>query len=204
MDAFFHTRYYDNTILEWLISFGIIFGSVIVGKIVYWVCGTFVRKLTARTRTKLDDIIVDMVEEPLVFAITLAGIWYGLSRLNLSETAEGWISGVLQFLIVMCVAWLITRLADSLFTEFLAPLAEHSETDLDDQLLPLARKATKIIVWSIAGIVAANNAGYNSVLSSPASASVVSPWRWPPRTPCPMCSAASPCSPTAPSWSTTA
>lgn len=161
MREFFQNEYYDNTILEWLIAFGIIFGSVLVGKIVYWLCGGVVRKLTAKTRTKLDDIIVDMVEEPLVFAITLVGVWYGLSRLNLSETADSWIAGILQFLIVMCVAWVITRLADSLFKEFLAPLADKSETDLDDQLLPLARKATKIIVWSIAVIVAANNAGYN-------------------------------------------
>ena len=46
MGEFFETKYYDNTILEWLISFGIIFGAVIVGKIVYWLCGGVVRKQT--------------------------------------------------------------------------------------------------------------------------------------------------------------
>ncbi len=161
MPDFLDTLYYGNTLLEWLTSFGIIFGTVIIGKIVYWICGTVVRKVTAKTDTRLDDILVDMLEEPLVFAITLGGIWYALSRLSLSATTKGWVAGILSFTVVMCLAWLITRLADSLFKEFLAPLAEHSNTDLDDQLLPLARKATKIIVWSLAFIVAANNAGYN-------------------------------------------
>ena len=158
---FLEGTYYDNTILEWLTAAGIILGSVIVGKIVYFLCGGVARRITAKTKTRLDDIILDMIEEPVVLMLVLAGIWYGLGTLTLSESVTNGVDGFLQFLLVMCVAWLITRLLDSLFEEFLVPLAAKSETDLDDQIIPIVRKTAKILVWSIAVIVALNNAGYN-------------------------------------------
>ena len=41
------------------------------------------------------------------------------------------------------------------------PLAEKTETDLDDQLLPIVRKRHKLAIWSLGIIVALNNAGYD-------------------------------------------
>lgn len=102
-----------------------------------------------------------MVEEPIVFAIVLAAIWYALKRLTLPEVANKFLTGAFQFIIILNVAWLITRLFDSLYKEYLIPLADKTESDLDDQLLPLVRKGTKGIVWVIAVIVGLNNAGYN-------------------------------------------
>jgi MscS family membrane protein len=133
----------------------------VVGKILYWFTTTVVRRLTARTKTRLDDIVIDMIEEPIVFALTVAGIWYGLRQLTLPEAADGWIDQGVQFLIVIIITWLVARLLDALYREYLVPLAERTETDLDDQLLPIVSRGTKLAVWSLGVIVALNNAGYN-------------------------------------------
>jgi MscS family membrane protein len=102
-----------------------------------------------------------MVKEPIVFALTVAGIWYGLRSLNLPETAHVWIGNVFQFLVVLAVAWMVTRVLDAIYREYLVPIAEKSENDLDDQLMPILQKGTKLAVWSIGIIVALNNAGYD-------------------------------------------
>ncbi len=161
MSDFFNNTYYDNTIAQWATAFGIMLGSLIVGKILYWLCSSVVKKLTARTRSNLDDVIVDMVEEPIIVALTVAGVLVGLSTLELSASAQGTISGIRQFVIIICITWLIARLVEAIFTELIAPLADKTDTDLDDQLLPLVRKGTKMFVWSLGTIVALNNAGYN-------------------------------------------
>ena len=161
MQDFLSRTYYGNTVLDWAIAFGIIIAAFILGKILYWVAGTVIRQLTKRTNTKLDDILVDMVEEPAVFALTIAGVWYGLRTLELPETAEVWIGNVVQFLVVLAAAWMLTRVLDAIYREYLVPLAEKSENDLDDQLLPILQKGTKLAVWSIGIIVALNNAGYD-------------------------------------------
>ena len=161
MGDFFDKTFYGNTVLEWAIALLIILGGAIVAKIFYFILKNVVGALTKKTKTRLDDIILDMVEEPVVLAIILGGVWYALKRLEFPEEADVWIGHAFQFVVTLNIAWMITRLFDALFKEYLVPLAEKSDTDLDDQLLPIVRKGTKLVVWSLAVIVALDNAGYN-------------------------------------------
>jgi MscS family membrane protein len=52
-------------------------------------------------------------------------------------------------------------LFDALVKEYLAPRVSGTDSDLDDQLLPIARKGVKVTVWAIAIVVGLNNAGYD-------------------------------------------
>jgi len=97
----------------------------------------------------------------MVFALSAAGIWYGLTYLTLPVAVDRWIGNVFQFLIVLSIGWLVTRLFDSLYREYIVPLAAKTETDLDDQLLPLLSKSTKVIVWGLTIVIALNKAGYD-------------------------------------------
>ncbi len=161
MGEFIAREFYGNTVLEWAIAFGIIIAAFLGGKILYWISGTVIKKLTQKTETRLDDILVDMIEEPIVFALTIAGIWYGLRTLTLPEAAHAWIGNGIQFLVVLAAAWMMARVLDAIFRDYLVPLADKTENDLDDQLLPIVRKGTKLAVWSLGIIVALNNAGYD-------------------------------------------
>ncbi|MFQ5740401.1 MAG: mechanosensitive ion channel family protein [Acidobacteriota bacterium] len=153
--------YYQNTVEQWLVALLIIVGAVIAGKILYWIFGRVVRRLTAKTKTRLDDIIVDMIEEPTTVVVALFGIWYGANTLTLPDNVRLWVGQVFQVLIVLTIAWVISRLFDSLYREYLVPLAAKTETDLDDQILPIARKSVKVVIWALAIIIALDNAGYN-------------------------------------------
>ncbi|MBW2161501.1 MAG: mechanosensitive ion channel family protein [Deltaproteobacteria bacterium] len=153
--------YYGNTATQWLTALGVIVGAVIVGKVIYWIFGNVIKKFTEKTKTKLDDLIIDMIEEPIVFIITVSGVWVGLGTLTLPEPAERWTSNIIHFLIILTIAWLLARLLDAFVREYLVPITEKSETDLDDQLLPIVRKGMKISIWAVGIIVALNNAGYD-------------------------------------------
>ena len=41
------------------------------------ICPIFVKKFAAQSKTKIDDIIVDMIEEPAILLIVLFGFWVG-------------------------------------------------------------------------------------------------------------------------------
>ncbi len=159
MNEFFSQTYYGNTIGQWFIALLIAVAAVVVGKIVYWIIKNFVHKLTAKTKNKLDDIIIDMIEEPIMFAIIIAGVWWGLSTLTFTDQVHSWIEHVYYILILLNVAWLITRLFDSLVRLYVVPIVEKSKSDLDDQVLPIIRKGLKLVVWIVAIIVGLNNAG---------------------------------------------
>jgi len=161
MPEFLQNTYYGNTVSEWLIAMGTILVIAILGKFLYRAVTTVVRRLTAKTETRLDDIFIDMVEEPAFAAMILAGFWFALNSLNMTDGFREQFGHVMQFAIIMMIAWMLSRLLNALFEEYLVPVAEKTENDMDDQLLPILRKGTKIIIWSMAVIIGLNNAGYD-------------------------------------------
>ena len=161
MNDFFSKTFYNNTIGEWATALAIIVGSVILGKLLFYIFSKTLKVFTKKTKTRIDDIIIDKIEEPIIFAIIIAGIWYGIAYLDISDWWAKFVKNVYYILITFNIAWLITRLFDALVKEYLQPLVEKSESDLDDQLLPIARKGIKITVWILAIVIGLNNAGYD-------------------------------------------
>ncbi|MCW8964048.1 MAG: mechanosensitive ion channel family protein [Gammaproteobacteria bacterium] len=153
--------YYGNTLLAWLTSLGIILLSVMLGKVVYWIFSRVVRAFTSRTQSRLDDIIVDMIEEPVVFTIIVTGIWFGLTILVLPEMAASAVSHSYSIILALLIGWMAVRLFDAVYQEYLVPWAANTENDLDDQLMPILHKGVKLTIWVLAVIIGLNNAGYN-------------------------------------------
>ncbi len=160
MEGFLDNTFYGNTILEWLTALAIVVGAVLVGKTVYWLFGNVVRRFTAKTKTKLDDLIIDMIEEPIVVILTIFGFRLAVSTLTIeSVQVNAFIGNAMTAAITLGLAWLLARLIDSLIQEYVVPMAEKSESDLDDQLLPILRKGIKLAIWTLGLIMALNNAG---------------------------------------------
>ena len=55
----------------------------------------------------------------------------------------------------------VIRLSDRFFVQYAAQLAARTESKLDDQLLPILRKLTKMVVWVVALLIVIANMGYN-------------------------------------------
>ncbi len=161
MKDFLNQEFYHNTVSEWGITLLIILASIVAGKILYWVFGNVIKKLTSKTKTKIDDIIVDMIEEPVVLALTIVGLWYGLHRLEFTDGMVDFMGKVYHILITVNVTWLIARLVDAVIAEYIVPLTEKTESDLDDQIIPIVQKGLKSAIWILGVIVALNNAGYD-------------------------------------------
>jgi len=161
MKEFFDKAFYGNTIGEWALAFIVFIASILLSKLVYYIISKVIKQFTKRTKSKLDDIVIDKLEEPVVFAIIITGIWYGLSFLTLPEDFEVVKGQAFYFVITFNIAWLIVRLLNAFIDEYLVPLVEKTETDLDDQLLPIARKTISISIWVLAVVVGLNNAGYD-------------------------------------------
>ncbi|MBE0535010.1 MAG: mechanosensitive ion channel family protein [Phycisphaerae bacterium] len=155
----FSKTFYGNTVVDWLQSAAIIIAAVVVGKLIYWLIGKTIKRMAAKTKTQVDDILVDMAEEPFVLGIVIAGIWYGLHILTLSDAAQKVVNGVIEALLILDGAWLVTRMFDALVREYLVPLAHKTESELDDHIVSIVRKGVKISVWIIAIIMAMDNAG---------------------------------------------
>ncbi len=159
--SFLQEQFLSNSIQDWLFALGIALAAIVVARTVYWVIEKYVKKITEKTQTKIDDILINTIEKPMVAAAGLAGVWFGVNYLTFSESVDHWINSFFTVLITLVGAWLVTRLFDSLVDEYLAPILANTETDLDDVLLPIVRRGVKVMIWVMAVIMALDNAGYD-------------------------------------------
>ena len=154
-------EFYLNTIPEWLLACLIILASFVVAKIFYWTCKKIFLNLTKKTKTTLDDILLDMLEEPVVFGIILVGIWFSTLHLEFFDSIQGYLEQAFYILFTINITWLISRLIMSLIVEFIEPLIKETNSDLDDHLLPILKKGINATIWILGIIVGLNNAGIN-------------------------------------------
>lgn len=153
--------FFGNTVLAWGQALLIIVLVVLLSKFLFWVFKRFVRRLTRKTETRLDDLVLSRIQRPFLFGVNLMGIRSALAVLTLPEWLDTKIAIAFQALLVILGTWLIARLVDVLYTEYLAPIVARSDGDLDDHLLPILRKFSLIAIWVFGLVVALNNAGYN-------------------------------------------
>lgn len=161
MKEFLAKEFYGNTIENWGISLGIVFGAIITAKIIYWLIGKYVKRITAKTKSNLDDLLVDKLEEPIVYGIGILGFYLGFQRLTFGENVDSFFTHTFIVVFTLNVTWLFVRVIDALIEEYLMPLVSKSESDLDDQLMPVVRKLFKVIMWSMGIIIGLNNAGFD-------------------------------------------
>ncbi|HIF15067.1 MAG TPA: mechanosensitive ion channel family protein [Bacteroidetes bacterium] len=153
--------FYNNSIENWAFSLILIIGAFIIGKVILWLFTNVIKKAAEKTKTKADDIILNIIEKPAIFIITIIGIWLGLYRLNFSPSLKGFIQHGMILLITLTITWLIVRLVSEIIEQYLVPIAQKSENDLDDQIIPIIKKGLKLGIWVLGSIVALNNAGFN-------------------------------------------
>jgi MscS family membrane protein len=159
MEDYLSQFFWGNTIQNWLISLAIILMTLFLAKIVFKLICKSLAPVIAKTKTKLDDHLLQELESPLVFAIIIIGFSIAVGRLTFTDRADFILHNILKFFIVINITWMSIRLVDVFLKEYLFRYSKHSNKKLNSQLIPLFRQGSRLILWSLGIIVALNNAG---------------------------------------------
>ena len=144
-----------------LLAFGFIVGAVIVRAVVNGLIRTRLQALAARTDSDADDQLAEALVSPLSLVLPVAGV-YAAVRVLLAAH-EAWRDGVdrvFKVLTILLLTWTAFRILDALAV-FLKELTARTDSRLDDQVVPLVRKAAKSFVVVLAFILTAQNLGYS-------------------------------------------
>lgn len=150
-----------NLPYDWIVSVVILVGALLVGKLSYMIIGGVVKKLASKTKSSLDDILVDQLEEPVVYGIVILGFYWGFHRLHFNDSVDRFFDNMFMIIFILNVTWLVARVVSSLVDEYIVPYVEKSESDFDDQLLPIARKTFNAVIWIFGILIALSNSGFN-------------------------------------------
>jgi MscS family membrane protein len=148
---FLDEKFWGNDVKEWIIALAIIFIAVVINKLVALLNRNVLRKLAAKSKHRIDDILLDSVEKPVMFGIILFSIWIATERLNMPDKMHVIIEKAYNVLIVINITWFISQFVASLIAEY--------GGRINNRLLPLIKRTVLIVIWIIGIVTALNNIG---------------------------------------------
>ena len=141
------------------VFFWLLIGLVLM-KLFEFILDNYVKRLAEKTKFTWDDDLVKSIDKPSGFIFLMVFLLLTYSNLKFSVTISYYLSAILEIAVSVGVVWLIYNLAD-VFSKYLSVLTSKTETELDDQLVPLIRKTLRFFVVIMGVIAILQNNGYN-------------------------------------------
>ena len=159
---FLDYQFLGNSIEVWAVALAIIIGTFVATKMVYWVLSNILRKLTAKTKTNLDDVLIDKLEKPIRYSILIIGYWIAIHYIYIeNEGVMNFLEAVASIAAVLTLTSITPRVFDALVTEVVQPMVEKTEGGADNYILPIISKAVKGIIWTFGIIIGLDNIGFD-------------------------------------------
>ena len=132
-------------------SLSILILFYIIAKLIVFVSRRYILKLTAKTKTRVDDLIVEKTNKPLSFILLLVGIRLALIPLVLKEKIASVINDVVSTLIIALITYIIIVIFGILIDVWGKGFAAKTKSRMDDQLISLAHRFSRI-AFAILGL----------------------------------------------------
>lgn len=115
-----------------------------------------------KTPFEFDNLLATAISKPLGYLILLCSISGAFAVLPIptEPDVQAFIFGTLKVFMVATIVWFMFRAVD-VGVQYLAGLAERTESKLDDQLIPLIRKALKGTIGIICSVWVIQLLGYS-------------------------------------------
>jgi MscS family membrane protein len=143
-------------------SFGAMFFGFVLKKAVSVLIRRFI-KAAQKTRFTLDDVLFTALLKPLEWAAAAGGVFLALGILPLPSepvNVARFVDAMMNGTVVALIIWFAIRLMNGL-TDVWAQKAAQTETKLDDQLVPIVRRSSKVFLVIIGAVLVLQNMGYS-------------------------------------------
>jgi len=153
---------YNNSIQDWGISLLIITGAFLLNRLIVVLNQKVIKRLTAKSKTNIDDIFFNALEKPILLGVILLAFWIATARLELGSDVHDIISKSYDLLVVLNFTWFFARFASALIDNYtlISNKKKQSErTKIDARVLPVIKRTVLTIIWIIGIVTALNNAG---------------------------------------------
>lgn len=128
------------------LAFGLVLGGI-AHVIIGWL-----KKKASKTESQLDDILLEALGQPLIITILAGSIYIALTHFGiLPESIAGFaVDQYVNAFFILIGAWIVSSFSYNLLRTYGSAIAEKTETDFDDRLLPLLEIIAKYVIWFVA------------------------------------------------------
>ena len=135
--------------------------GIVIGRIIDRIIKRRIKKIINNTKTKLDDIILDALDLPIIVLVVVAFFYFGLRFLTLPNHIFSLIDNAIKVVVILSATYFLVRFVNGLFDYYLIPFTEKTETELDEHIIKPLKKITKIIIIILGILTALSSVGYD-------------------------------------------
>lgn len=143
-----------------LVSFIIIISSLIIAKIFLFFTEKVIERLTRKTKTKIDDYIVEKTKNPFYLLLIIFGLRIALIPLTISDNIELILMNLCYSIMIVIIFVIIGRSINVVIDEWGKGFAKKTNSSIDEQLLSLFHRFINIVLVIITVLVILNYWGY--------------------------------------------
>lgn len=97
----------DNEFFRFLL---ILIGSILLASIIHLIFKVYLKRITEKTRTDIDDIMLKIITRPLYITMIFIGLFFALKSLNILKPYENTLNSVFFILAAILVAWILAKI----------------------------------------------------------------------------------------------
>jgi len=150
-----------NPLWQYLASLVFIVVAFYTAKMVDFIFRVQLKRLTARTKSTADDLLVDVARGPVKIITFVILLHVGLRIFDWPEWAASFISNGLKIVVAASITYVLLKLVDLGMTVWRKRMESAEKALLDSQLFPIISKSLKVFVVVIAVLVTTQNLGMN-------------------------------------------
>jgi small-conductance mechanosensitive channel len=132
---------------EYFIAFMIFVGSVIIALIVNFILKTYVKKLTQKTQSDFDDLLLKAFTKPFSILIIFVGLYLAFKRISMLDPHAVFVDNGFLVLCTFTVAYIVSRVFNVLIAHWLHVQKKYEQTP------KLISKIVAVVFYLIAGMV---------------------------------------------------
>ena len=132
-----------------------------VSKLIDIVTRVWLKRLAERTETKLDDLLLEVLEGPIKMVAFVLFLNVGLNIFDWPQRVGLYLSKGLVLVVAASLTYLIIKILNFLLDVWRAGSSHEANRRFNDQLFSMLRKSVNAFVVIMAVLVAAQNIGIN-------------------------------------------
>lgn len=114
-------------------------------KLITFIAEKYLLKLTEKTKTEVDDLLVKRTHRPISLLLFILGIKIALVPLGLEEKLETMLHHIISTLSILILAFIAMRVVDIIIHVWVGRRAEKKKSEIDENLIKISSKTSRAV-----------------------------------------------------------
>lgn len=152
---------WGNELWKYLFSLIYIFLAFYISKFLDYLTRVWLKKWAAKTETKFDDLLLELLNGPVKVVAFMIFLRIGLDVFQWPEMAQKFLAKGFTIIVAVSLTYMVLKFIDLVMGYWRQRVAAHEDQTFNHQLFPIVRKSLKVFIIAVAALVTLDNLGIN-------------------------------------------